>query len=149
MNKIISTGVASVLMLSFAASAFASVTTPKPMNAPSVPPVTDRAVTVPVKAHTMGKNKTLQGIVKSISGSTLTLTVDATDYTVDASAAKVLNRPRHVITLTDLTVGDKVRVFGMVTDTSIAAKIVRDISLPMPKVAPKPPAHTGTTTRSH
>lgn len=74
----------------------------------------------------------MQGTVKAVSGSSLTLTVHSTDYMVNAaSSARIKNRKWHTITLTDIQVGDKVRVYGSVSGTVVTARIIRDISLPM------------------
>lgn len=74
----------------------------------------------------------MQGTVKAVSGGSLTFTVHSTDYTVNpAPSARIKNRKWHTINLTDIQVGDKVRVYGSVKGTVVTAQIVRDISLPV------------------
>lgn len=75
--------------------------------------------------------KTEQGVVKSVSNGSFVLAVRDTDYTVTTDAStRIVNRTWHKIPLSDLRVGDKVRVFGVANDAGIAANLVRDISLP-------------------
>ena len=88
--------------------------------------------------------KTLQGTVKAVSADSFTLTVRSVGYTVNAtSSPRIVNRVWKTITLADIQVGDKVRVYGGILGTSISAKIIRDISLPV--VA----STTASTTTSH
>lgn len=70
------------------------------------------------------------GTVSEKTGSTITLTRGAKTYTVNASTdTRVLNKTWNTIALSDIKVGDKIRVFGTVSDTTISAKTIRDISL--------------------
>jgi len=87
--------------------------------------------------------KTLQGTVKAIGSGSFILAVRNTDYTVTVgTSARVTNRTWQKIGLSDIKVGDKVRVFGAVSGTAIMAQIVRNISLPAP-------AGNATSTSTH
>jgi hypothetical protein len=73
------------------------------------------------------------GIVSAINGSTLTVdgkqaTSTATStYTVDASTAKILKSSiKGKAALSDIVVGDTVRISGDVTGTAIKAKVILD-----------------------
>lgn len=75
--------------------------------------------------------RTIQGTVKSASTDSLVLTVRSTDYAVAiASTTRIVNRIWRRISVSDIGAGDKVRVFGKISSTTIAAQIIRDISLP-------------------
>ncbi len=75
--------------------------------------------------------KNLTGSVTSVTGNTFKLTVGTKEFTVNVDANDtVANRIWEKISLTDIKVGDKVMVFGAVTNLSVEAKLVRDLSLP-------------------
>lgn len=70
------------------------------------------------------------GTVSEKTGSTITLTRGAKTYTINASTdTRVLNKTWNTIALSDIKVGDKIRVFGTIADTTISAKTIRNISL--------------------
>lgn len=74
----------------------------------------------------------MQGTVSAVSGDSFTLTVHSKDYTVNTSSStRIKNRKWHNISVADIQVGNKVRVHGSVSGTTVTAQIVRDISLPM------------------
>jgi len=62
---------------------------------------------------------------------TLTLTIGDTAYTVNVTAtAKIVNRNFLTINFSDIQNGDRVDAYGPVSDTTITAVAVRDISIP-------------------
>lgn len=74
----------------------------------------------------------VSGVVASISGTTITLTVKATSTpdTIDASSAKLMGGiPGISLPLSDIQVGDKISVMGTVSGTTITAKTISDRSL--------------------
>jgi hypothetical protein len=81
---------------------------------------------------------TIVGKVTAISGNTLTVTVNngnSTLYTVNIETGDILvNRIWDKINLSDIKVNDKVMVFGTATSTTINAKLVKDLSLPLTSV---------------
>jgi hypothetical protein len=84
------------------------------------------------KAH----GRTVPGQVIAIGADSLTIVRGDRTYTVFTSAATVINRKKEVITLADVKVGDRVRVRGIVTGTSVSAQSIRDISLPIVSATP-------------
>lgn len=135
MSKIISTA-AAALLISLALPALAKGIAQYP-NYPTYPPVATASSTAPgvrsvLKTHAKKPTtKTLQGVVKSVSANSFILTIRKTDNNVTVSpTARIVNRTWHNINLADIQVGDRVRVFVVITNTDIAATIVRDISLP-------------------
>jgi hypothetical protein len=71
------------------------------------------------------------GTASDISGSSFTLTVGSTTYTVNVAAgAKVVNRNRVALPIANIQSGDKVRVWGINANNTITASIVRDVSIP-------------------
>jgi hypothetical protein len=83
------------------------------------------------KKHSGTKGQGVMGTVASVSGTTITVTgKNGTTYTVDASSAKFLKsvsgaKPT-VATISNIAVGDTVRVNGTVSGTSVVAKSVMD-----------------------
>ena len=126
MNKAITVGIATLLTLAVATPALAKVQPGATASTTTsgVHMNTGTHVTKPVK-------KTVQGVIKETSACSFVITVRNTDYTVTAmTSARVINRVWKKIALSDIKVGDKVRVYGAITGTNITAEIVRDISLP-------------------
>lgn len=76
--------------------------------------------------------KLITGSVKSISAGSFVLTARRTNFsiTIGTSTARIYNRVWVAMPLSGIMVGDKVAVYGMVDGTSIAARIIRDISKP-------------------
>ncbi len=143
-NKLAVSGVAITLVVGASLSAFSFSLAKGPVSYPRINhQATSTATTtrteypgVRNKAATAGKQerpsfKTVQGTVKSVSTDSLVLSVRSTDYTVTtASATRIVNRVWRHIKLSDINAGDKARVFGKISSTTIAAQIIRDISLP-------------------
>ena len=72
----------------------------------------------------------ISGTVTEISGDNITITRGSKTYTVTTSSTtKFINLKWKTIALSDIKKGDKIRVFGTLSDTTITAKTVRDISL--------------------
>jgi len=72
----------------------------------------------------------VMGTVSAVTDSTISLTKGAKTYTINtASDTRLLNLSWKTIALTDIKVGNKIRVFGAITDATVSAKTVRDISL--------------------
>lgn len=66
----------------------------------------------------------------NVSARTLALTVDGTAYNVNiATTAKVVNKMYLALDLSSIKDGDTVRVWGPLSDTTITAHVVRDISV--------------------
>ena len=81
-----------------------------------------------------GKAMHINGaIVKTASGSGLTITKDGKDYTVNASTSTIIRRKFWgKSTLSDIAVGHTVNVWGRWSDdaqTTIAARLIRDLSI--------------------
>ena len=74
--------------------------------------------------------KSINGIVTSISGSTITLTDKKNNvYTVDASNAKFGGEGiRNTLTIASILPNDKISVRGTVNGTTITASMISDIS---------------------
>ena len=73
-----------------------------------------------------------EGTASGFNSSTnsFTLTVDGTAYTVNVtSGAKIVNQRFGGIVFSDIKEGDKVRVWGPVSGTTITASVVRDVSI--------------------
>jgi hypothetical protein len=74
--------------------------------------------------------RTLPGIVSAISENSLTLKKGNKTFTVNTSTeTRILNKNWNAITLSEIKIGDKVRVIGTLSETTITAKTIRDISL--------------------
>ncbi len=78
--------------------------------------------------------RTFEGTIKSISATTLptviVLTVDNIDYTVNVAAnISILNNLWLTTSLANFHVGDRLRVYGTVSGTTIQASVVRDTSI--------------------
>lgn len=142
MKKIIITGLAVLLPLGLALPAFAAVNShaveaETHMGASTTTQTTSTTTSPGVHAGSTKHAKrpvlkTVQGTVKAVSADSFTLTVHSMDYTVSAtSSTRMVNRVWKSIMLADIQVGDKVRVYGGILGTTVSAKIVRDISLPV------------------
>lgn len=74
--------------------------------------------------------RTFAGVASNISANSLTITRGAKTFTVTTTdATRILNRNWTAIKLSDIKDGDKVRVQGTLTDTTIAASTLRDITI--------------------
>ncbi len=146
MKHLVSKSLATLLVLGFAVPALAM----GPDSHATTSAATSTSKTGGVRTEEHGKpaaklKRTLQGTIKEIGSGSFVLTVRDTNYAVTTSAStRIVNRTWHKITLSDIKVGDKVRVYGLITGTSIAAQIVRDISLP-----PVAMEHHATSTSAH
>lgn len=80
---------------------------------------------------TAGIRRVIPGVVTENNGSTLTITQGSKTYAVSTSAgARLLNGKWTALSsLSDIRTGDKVRVLGTISGTTITAKTIRDISL--------------------
>lgn len=75
--------------------------------------------------------RTFPGIVSAVSTDSMTITKGNKTYTVSiSSATRALNRKWKTINLSDIKNGDKIIVQGSLSDTTITATTIRDISLP-------------------
>ncbi|MEM5814165.1 MAG: hypothetical protein QXP82_03565 [Candidatus Aenigmatarchaeota archaeon] len=133
--KALGTGVLMTgLIAGIVVSAFAKGSASLPqgvVNPATTTPTNPGVHLVPKSQAEKPKFKTLQGKIKSVSESSLTLTVRKTDYVVTPSdKVRIVNKTWKPITLNDIQTGDTVRVFGALTDTSVTAKVIRDVSLP-------------------
>lgn len=73
------------------------------------------------------KGISFRGPVQSLSGSTLTVNASTTTYTIDGSKAKVIGMKGHKGSLSNIQIGDAVKVTGKVaTDGTIKALLIRD-----------------------
>ena len=84
------------------------------------------------KQAMQGGPKNYVGTASNVSASSLTLTVsNGTVYTVNpASGAEIVNRNWITIPLSSMQNGDNVRTWGVNASGTIAAQIVRDVTLP-------------------
>jgi hypothetical protein len=82
------------------------------------------------------------GIVTAKSSTGFTFTTKANQtFTVDTASAKIIRIPRTVISLADITVGDRANVVGTKSGTVITASVVFDLSQTL-----KPATAKGTVT---
>lgn len=66
----------------------------------------------------------------NVSGNSLTLTIGGIAYTVNIVAdAQIVNKSFLAISLSTIKEGDKVRVWGPVSGTTISAYVIRDVSI--------------------
>ncbi|MDD5397016.1 MAG: hypothetical protein PHW24_03075 [Candidatus Moranbacteria bacterium] len=73
------------------------------------------------------------GAVSSIGDNSLTVTRGAKTFTINiASDTRLLNRSWKAIAFSDIQTGNKIRVAGTISGTTLTAKTIRDISLPTP-----------------
>ncbi len=71
------------------------------------------------------------GVASGVNGTSFTLTVGGTAYTVDvASGAEVVNRTWIAMPISNIQANDNVRVWGVASSSTITAQIVRDVSIP-------------------
>ena len=79
------------------------------------------------------KHSNIVGQVSSTGSSTLKITVKDKEYMVNVDIANdiLVNRLWDKINLGDIKVGDTVQVFGTKTNSTIDAKLIRDISIPI------------------
>lgn len=76
---------------------------------------------------------TINGGVTAVSGSTITVKANnGTSYTVNIEVSDILvNRIWDKINISDIKINDRVMVYGTVSSTTIDAKLVKDLSLPL------------------
>lgn len=75
--------------------------------------------------------KLFVGVAGTVASSSLILTSQEKTYTVHlTSSTKILNKNWLKINLSQIQLGDKVRIYGTASSTDIQAEVVRDISLP-------------------
>lgn len=107
-----------------------------------------QAVTQQEKQNVQSARQTIQsgtpknyvGVAANVNGSSFTLTVGGTAYTVNvASGAEVVNKNWVTIPLTNIQNNDNVRVWGVNASSTITAQIVRDVSIPA--TSPPNPSH--------
>lgn len=81
----------------------------------------------------VSKNNTIIGSVTSTTGNTIKINVKNKEYTVNIDTANsiIVNRLWDKISLSSIQVKDTVNVYGTKTDTTINAKLVRDLSVPV------------------
>ena len=80
-----------------------------------------------------GTPRNRQGAASNINvpAKSFTLTMEDKTFTVNVTAdAKIVNKNYITITFGDILVGDTVRVWGSLSDTTITASVVRDVSIP-------------------
>jgi hypothetical protein len=74
--------------------------------------------------------RVIPGTVTAIGDNSLTITHRSKTFTVNVSdTTRLLDLKWATILFSDIKVGDRVRVLGTLSDTSISAKTVRDISI--------------------
>jgi hypothetical protein len=80
--------------------------------------------------RTITGRHTIVGTVTGISDSNITITRGTKTYTVaTSSSTKFINLHWKAITISDVKSGDKIRVIGTISGTTITAKTVRDITV--------------------
>lgn len=86
--------------------------------------------------------RNFEGTASNVSGSSFTLAgANGASFTVNvASGAEVVNRNWLNISVASIQSGDNVRVWGLNASGTIAAQIVRDVSIPAATSAPVPPS---------
>ncbi|EKE20397.1 MAG: hypothetical protein ACD_8C00006G0009 [uncultured bacterium] len=76
--------------------------------------------------------RTIPGIVTTISANSFTVTSGNKSFTVNiAPETKILNRTWNEIALSEIEEGHKIRIAGTISGSTISAKTIRDISLPI------------------
>jgi hypothetical protein len=66
------------------------------------------------------------GQVTSVNGSIINISSNNTNYSIDASTAKILKNRNTIITTSDILVGDTIMAQGTVTGTNVLATTVFD-----------------------
>lgn len=70
------------------------------------------------------------GTVKTVGDNSITLTSGTKEYTINTTTqTRLLNHTWRKIALSDIKEGNRIRVFGTISDNIITAKTIRDISL--------------------
>jgi len=78
----------------------------------------------------MQAHRFVTGFVQSVDNNTLTVTQGSKTFTVTVpTTTRILNRSWKEIPLTNIQVGNKVKISGTITDLKVTAKTIRDISL--------------------
>jgi len=139
MKKIIITSlfVALALVLVLGSASGAQAAAPKSKMYPKMPATMKKSETM-MAAKSKMASKMIVGKVTSMTDTSLQVKMGDKDYTVNVdSSAKVVDRMNKAMKLSDVKTGDKVSVSGAVTDMTVQAKVVRDVSTPMPVQAKK------------
>ncbi len=77
--------------------------------------------------HQVVIGKNYVGTASNITASSLTLTSNGTVYTVNiSSSTNVQDKTRHTLALNAVQANDNLRVYGVLTGTTIAAQVVHD-----------------------
>jgi Cu/Ag efflux protein CusF len=80
-----------------------------------------------------GGNKWLlnKAVVKSvdIAAKTITVTKNSVDYVVDYSNARLVRKYNATADISEILVGDFVKIFGKINGTNVTAKRVKDLSI--------------------
>ncbi len=89
-----------------------------------------------LKGKTLPKNngvqrhrKGLTGIISSVSTDSLTISYSSKDFTVTTTkATRLFNKTWQNIEFSALQPGDKIVIHGILTDNTLAARTIRDLS---------------------
>ena len=74
--------------------------------------------------------RNFQGTLSNLSSASFTLTIDGVVHTVTLTTdAKIFNAKYLAIASSDMKNGDTIRVYGILSGTTISASVVRDISI--------------------
>jgi len=84
-----------------------------------------------IKTEKVGHSRRfVEGFVQSVGTDSLIVTRGSRTFTVTIpTTARILNRSWKEITLSDIKIGNKVKISGKITDLAVTAKTIRDISL--------------------
>jgi hypothetical protein len=75
----------------------------------------------------------VKGKVNSVATSSLSITIKKANYTVNVSPSSIIaNRVWDKINFSDIKVGDSIQVAGNLASSTIEAKMIRDVSFPVP-----------------
>ena len=104
--------------------------TTNPLAAASTPSTTTTTTTSTFTTTTSATVPLYTGTASAIGADSFTLTsLDGTEYTVMTDSSTVfLNTARATIAFSDIESGDSIRVNGSLSDSTITATVVRDIS---------------------
>lgn len=74
--------------------------------------------------------RAIPGFVSSVSADSITITKGNKTFVVNVSSeTRILNHAWNAITLSEIKVGDKIRVLGTISSRAITAQTIRDLSL--------------------
>ncbi len=90
-----------------------------------------------VRSFNASSTPVVFGTVETINGTSITLVSimkgATTTYTIDASAAKVIKAGNATSTLSDISVGDRLLVRGVITGTNVSAQTITDNKIKISK----------------